>query len=173
MFGRPLWTKLDKRHHTLSILGNPDFEMTPVEAIAASHTPQVSQGGVGYGRGANPSGAKNWSLDINVIFPNFFVDVASGWYFTYNFWPLSPDRTFYEMKNYYAPPRNASERFSHEYSRAVLRDILHEDLHMMEQTQTGVTSAAGAPRHDILLSDSEVCVRHHMKVVDDHVRGKD
>ena len=52
------------------------------------------------------------------------------------------------MKNYYAPPRSASERFSHEYSRAVLRDILHEDLHMMEQTQAGVTSAAGGPRRE-------------------------
>ena len=141
-----------------------------VEAIAASHTPQVSQGGVGYGHGANPSGDKNWSLDINVIFPNFFVDVASGWYFTYNFWPLSPDRTLYEMKNYYAPPRNASERFSHEYSRALLRDVLQEDLHMIEQSHAGMVSA---PRRDILLSDSEVCVRHHLKVVNDHVCGTD
>jgi phenylpropionate dioxygenase-like ring-hydroxylating dioxygenase large terminal subunit len=171
MFGRPLWTKLDKRHHTLSMFANPDFDMTPVEEVVTGlAAPQLFQGDVGYGRGANPSGAKNWFLDINVIFPNFFVDVASGWYFTYNFWPLSPDRTFYEVKNYYAPPRNASERFSHEYSRALLRDVLQEDLHMIEQSHAGMVSA---PRRDILLSDSEVCVRHHLKVVDDHVGRTD
>ena len=41
---------------------------------------------------------------------------------------------------------------------------------MIEQSHAGMVSA---PRRDILLSDSEVCVRHHLKVVDDHVGRTD
>jgi phenylpropionate dioxygenase-like ring-hydroxylating dioxygenase large terminal subunit len=166
LFGRPVWIKLYERHHTYSFFGNPDFQMTPVEALAARHGPMMSQGAIGYPPGGNPSGHPYWALDANVLFPNFFIDVFQGSYFTYNFWPLSVDRTFYEMRSYYAPPKNAGERFTQEFSRVWLRELLLEDLQMIEQSQAGIASGA---RQHLTLQDGEICVRHHMKVVDDHV----
>lgn len=166
LFGRPVWVKLYDRHHTFSFFGNPDFQMTPVEALAARHGPMMSQGAVGAPPGGNPSGHPYWALDANVIFPNFFIDVFQGSYFTYNFWPVAVDRTFYEMRSYYAPPKNAGERFTQEFSRVWLRELLLEDLQMIEHSQIGVASRA---RTHFNLQDGEICVRHHMKVVEDHV----
>ncbi len=168
-FGRPIWVGLYDRHHTFSFFGNPEFKMTPVERIAAHYGAMMSQGARGFPLGANPSAHDKWALDANVIFPNFFIDVFQGSYFTYNFWPLSVDKTYYEMRSYYFPPRKASERFTQEFSRVWLRELLLEDLQMIEQSQLGVASGA---RPFFVLQDGEICVRHHMKVVDDHVSGR-
>ena len=165
-YGRPLWVGLGSRHHTNTVGGSSNFKMTPVEAIAARHGPTVSQGAIGSLPGTNPSQHPNFALDINVIFPNHFVDTFQGTYFTYNFWPISVDKTYYEMRTYYAPPKNAAERFAQEFSRVWFRDILLEDLEMIEHSQQGLASGVRTEMH---LQDSEVCVRHHLKVVDDHV----
>ncbi|MCG2635056.1 MAG: hypothetical protein J4A00_09140 [Gammaproteobacteria bacterium] len=36
-------------------------------------------------------------FDINVVFPTFFVDLTYVWMLTYNFWPVSVDKTIYEI----------------------------------------------------------------------------
>jgi len=111
----------------------------------------------------------NWLFDINVCFPNFFVDVSSSWFFTYHFWPVAVDRTAWEYNFYMLPPKNAGERISREFSKLYLRDLLREDLSTVESTQAGLNS--GTIEH-IILSDQEVAVRHQYKVVDDMVNGR-
>ena len=164
-FGRPVWVELGERHETLSTYNNPDHKPSAVEELSYKYGPSFSEGARAC-PGVNPSDEELWSLDINVCFPNFFVDVFSGSYFTYNFWPLSHRTTLFEYRNYYRPAENAAHRFTNELSRVWMREFLIEDMEAIEQVQKGLETAVVNQIH---LSDSEICVRHHLKTVDDHV----
>ena len=168
MFGRPIWVGLGKRHQTISVYGNPNHKLTPVEALAAKFGPMFSQGAVGDGSGLNPDGADMWTADVNVLFPNFFIDTFMGSYFTYNFWPLSHDKTLYEYRHYTQKPKSGAHRFTNEFSRIWLRELLLEDMETIERTQRGLNSEVST---EIILGDSEIGVRHHLKVVDNCVNA--
>ena len=116
--------------------------------------------------GVNPTRNPAWALDLNVIFPNFFVDVSEGSYFTYNMWPLAVDRTLWEVRNYFPEPQNVGQRFSQEYSKTFFRDVLMEDANTLENTQHVL--ASGAKTH-FILQDQEILIRHDHKVHEDHV----
>ncbi len=118
--------------------------------------------------GANLGNHDSWLFDINVLFPNLFIDVANGWFFTYHFWPIAVDKTLWQWRFYMFPPKNPAEAISHEYAKASLRDLLREDLSTLESTQQGLMSGVFK---EVQLSDQEVAVRHQYKVVDDLVKG--
>ena len=107
-------------------------------------------------RGVNPTRDPRWSLDLNIFFPNFFVDVGHGTYFTYNFWPLAADRSLWEVRSYFPKAQTVSQRFSQEYSKVIFRDILTEDASTMEQTQQVLASGA---KKEFILQDQELLVR--------------
>jgi hypothetical protein len=116
--------------------------------------------------GVNPTRDPSWSLDLNVLFPNFFVDVSEGTYFTYNMWPLAVDRTLWEVRTYYPQAKTAGQRFSQEYSKVIFRDVIMEDCSTLEQTQSVL--ASGAKTH-FVLQDQEILIRHDHKVHEDFV----
>jgi phenylpropionate dioxygenase-like ring-hydroxylating dioxygenase large terminal subunit len=118
--------------------------------------------------GTNPQRHDFWLFDINVCFPNFFIDVANGWFFTYHFWPVAVDHTFWQYRFYMFPPADPAEMISREYAKVALRDLLREDLSTVEATQRGL--ASGAIR-EVYLSDQEIAVRHQYQVVDQMIRG--
>lgn len=168
-FAHGLDYKLYPRHHTMSVYGNAEHRPTPVEALAyrfgtllirEEFAPDLLPSGV------NPTRHPAWALDLNVVFPNFFVDVSEGSYFTYNMWPLAVDRTLWEVRNYYPQPQSAGQRFSQEYSKTFFRDVLMEDANTLENTQQVL--ASGAKTH-FILQDQEILVRHDQKVHEDHV----
>ena len=107
-------------------------------------------------------------FDINVLFPNLFIDVANGWFFTYHFWPVAVDKTLWQWRFYMFPPKNPAEAISHEYAKASLRDLLREDLSTLETTQKGLMSGV---IQEVQFSDQEVALRHQYKVVDGLVKG--
>jgi len=165
-YGRIIWLALGEKHQTISVYGNPNHKMTPVEGLGARFGPMFSQGAVGGGAGLNPGEAELWGVDINVCFPNFFIDTFHGSYFTYHFWPTSHNETLFEYRHYTHRPENAAHRFTNEFSRIWLREVLLEDIFCVEQTQQGMETRAVTEIH---LGDSEVAVRHHVKTVDDRV----
>ena len=149
-FGHALDFRLFKRHCQLSAFGNPEHKPSPVEALAYiklghSSFPTSSQR-ESLPPGVNPTRDPRWSLDLNIFFPNFFVDVGHGTYFTYNFWPLAADRSLWEVRSYFPKAHTAAQRFSQEYSKVIFRDILTEDASTLEQTQEVLTSGGGKKR---------------------------
>jgi len=116
--------------------------------------------------GINPGKSSDWIFDVDLIFPNFEVFPANGWYLTYNFWPLAVDQTYWDARLYIYPPQNAGERISQEFTRTFFHDTFREDLSTLELTQSMLRS--GAATH-LQLSDQEVLVRHGYKVVADYV----
>ena len=159
-------------HRSASVPFNPGYQPSPAEALSFKYAQSLwlHDGSAGAQRvaGANPAGHPNWLFDINVIFPNFFVDVAGGWFFTYHFWPVAVDRTHWEYSFYMLPPQDPGERISREYSKIYLRDVLREDLSTVERTQAGLSSGALG---EMLFSDQEVALRHQYRVIDDMIRA--
>jgi phenylpropionate dioxygenase-like ring-hydroxylating dioxygenase large terminal subunit len=173
-FFRSLAIRLYKRHRMLSSWGNPDYKPTPIAALAYQFGAVISSALAGDSSatkdemppGVNPTRSPNWSMDFNIIFPNFVIAVLNGTYFTEHMWPLAVDRTIWEVRMYYPPAANAGQRFSQEYSKCVLRDAVLEDANTHERTQSVL--ASGAKTH-FVLQDEEVTVRHGHRVVEDYV----
>ncbi|MCG2634149.1 MAG: aromatic ring-hydroxylating dioxygenase subunit alpha [Gammaproteobacteria bacterium] len=156
-------------HRSTSCPVNLDHQPWTTEALAARLAPSIWVVGDKYTwKGANPEGHDSFLFDINVLFPNFFIDVANGWCFTYNFWPVSVDETHYEVSYFMTPPTNAGEKISKEYSKVQFRDLLREDLSTVEACQAAMMSGA---LETMILSDQELLVRHQYKVVDDIVNS--
>src|SRR5690606_7968415 len=118
--------------------------------------------------GTNPCNTPNYSFDINIIFPSSFIDVGEGYYFTYEFWPISVDEVHFIMKLYTLPAQKWSQRIGQELSRIFLREGISEDLSTLETTQEGLKSGA-LPY--MVLSDQEIAIRHQYRVIEDILRG--
>jgi phenylpropionate dioxygenase-like ring-hydroxylating dioxygenase large terminal subunit len=164
--------QLFELHRAMSIPGAAGYQPTPVELIAHRFGSSITS--VEEGRDAmhslpaalNPTKSANWVFDMFVFFPNFFVFLFDGTYFTYNFWPLGIDRTRWETRIYFPPAQNAGQRFSQEYAKCALRDTLREDGNTLEAIQANLTS--GAKTH-FVLHDEEILIRHSHKVVSEFV----
>jgi len=161
--------RLYPRHRKMAVYGNMEHRPTPVEGMAFRFGSLVIRNDFSMDNlppGVNPTRDSSWSLDLNVIFPNFFVDVSEGTYFTYNMWPLAVDRTLWEVRTYYPKAKTAGQRFSQEYSKVIFRDVIMEDCSTLEQTQSVL--ASGAKTH-FVLQDQEILIRHDHKVHEDFV----
>jgi len=108
------------------------------------------------------------SFDFWHIFPNFFVGLLNGLYFTFNIWPIAVDRSVWEIKGYYPPVKTAGELFAREYSKVGLRDPMMEDCFTHELICAQLKS--GAKPH-IFFQDEEMLARHLSNGVDRCVRG--
>ncbi|MCG2634267.1 MAG: aromatic ring-hydroxylating dioxygenase subunit alpha [Gammaproteobacteria bacterium] len=156
-------------HRSCSCPINPTFEPSPTGLLCGRMAPTLLvTGEFDRWAGVNPADHEHFLFDINVVFPNFFVDVAHGWSFTYNFWPIDVNTTLFDMYYFMPAPQNVGERISQEYSNLLLRDLLREDLSTVEATHRAQVSGA-IP--EVQLSDQELLVRHQYHVVDGIVRS--
>ncbi len=161
---------LYERHRRTSSYGNLNYQPTPVAGkayqfgssvvvdrdIALDNLPA----------GVNPTRRSDWSIDTFWIFPNFSIFPSNGTYLTHHFWPITEERTIWETHTYFPKAENAGQKFSQEYSKVLLRDILMEDGTTLEHIQDVL--ASGAKTH-MPLQHQEICVRHAYNVVEDYV----
>ncbi len=145
-------------HHRTSLYANRERASTPTERIARKHGGMFTGGG-GMRKSLPPAllDRKNWGGDMNVIFPNFFLDVGASLILSYSMWPLAVDRTHWEVRVYMRKPKNPAERFAQEYNVALLRDTLSEDASTVEGTQSVLPSGG---KSEFYLQDEEILVRH-------------
>ena len=164
--------RLHGRHGSASLWGNKDIQPAPVAALAFRHGKFVIRADYEENAqlaGANPLGHKEWMLDLNVIFPGFLVDVSGSSYFTYNFWPISVDRTIWQSAQYFPKAQTAGQRFMQEYGHVLFRDIILEDGRTLEETQSMLSSGA---KTEFPLQDQEIFVRHSHHVVEQMINGQ-
>ncbi len=153
-------------HHSGSVWVNPAHTPTPSETLAWKYGMSFAPGDMVDLPGLNPDNSPNWWFDINVLFPNFFIDVGPGWYFTYNFWPVAVDESTWEMNIYQLDAESAGQKFAQEHTKVLLRDILYEDLSTLEFAQKAMGS--GVLKH-LPLSEMEIAVRHQLHTVQEWV----
>ena len=150
-------------HRSISAWANPGYLPPETGMIVGKYGPTFSTERQVV-PGTNPSQDDSWWFDINVFFPNFFCDVGPGWYFTYNFWPISENKTHWVMDIYQFKSENAGQLLAAEHTKVLLRDAVLEDFGTLEDTQEMMES--GVLTH-INISDPEVAIRHQMHVVNE------
>jgi phenylpropionate dioxygenase-like ring-hydroxylating dioxygenase large terminal subunit len=167
-------------HRTISLWANPDHKAGPVEKLSrqfgstinstTGETRAATQARL-FARapGLNPARHPNWALDVNVIFPHTIWLAIPGAFTVHHFWPVAVNRTRYEAYSYYPEPKRASERFSREYGFCHFRGVVSEDVYNMEYSQKAMASRA---KQVLQLQESEICIRHHLAAVDEHIRAE-
>jgi phenylpropionate dioxygenase-like ring-hydroxylating dioxygenase large terminal subunit len=108
------------------------------------------------------------AFDLYHIFPNFYIGLLGGAYFTYNIWPLSPNDTRWEVSGYYPPARDAGQLFSQAVGRIGLRDTLREDAFAHEMIGSVIGSGAKSHFH---LQDEETAIRHFLDQIGRHLEA--
>jgi phenylpropionate dioxygenase-like ring-hydroxylating dioxygenase large terminal subunit len=164
--------QLYPRHGSMSLYGNADLKPTPVAELAFRHGAFVIRKDFSESRlppAVNPTRSKEWTLDLNVIFPAFFVDVSEGSYFTHQFMPLAVDRTIWTSTQYFPKAKSPAQQFSQEYGNVIFRDVILEDGRTFEETQSVLSSGAKKEFH---LHDEEILVRHSHHVIDQMLNGR-
>ena len=164
--------RLHPRHGSASAFGNTDVEPTPVASLAFRHGTFLIRKDFDMNAlpsGVNPLRHTDWTLDLNVIFPCFFVDVSEGSYFTHNFWPIAVDRTIWHSTQYFPQAQTVGQRFMQEYGHVLFRDIILEDGRTLEETQRMLGSGA---KKEFYLQDEEILVRHSHRVVEQMIAGQ-
>ena len=156
------------------VLGSPppeNFEPSPIGKISGRFgTGTMAAFGRKRSAGEPQTGPK-WrgSFDFYHLFPNTFVGILQGTYFTFNIWPITVDHSIWEINGYFPKVHNAGELFAREYSKIGLRDPMMEDCYTHEQINSVIRS--GAKSH-IFFQDEELLCRHMSDGVDRCVRGE-
>lgn len=114
----------------------------------------------------NPEKRDDYAFELSVFFPNWLLHVSEGIWFTHQFWPVGPDRCYWEGNYYVAEPRTHSERWAVEQAMILQRNAWLEDTATMENTHFALES--GAKSH-MNLQDEEVLVRHGYYVLDKYL----
>jgi len=159
------------RHAAIKCFG--PHSMVASNAPASYEPTPVASLSMKYGQGSydafaseqvSKDGEMNWhgAFDLYHIFPNFFIGLLQGSFFTYNIWPLAYDRTIWEVRLYYPRALNAGELFSLEYGKCGLRDTLREDAYAHEKIQQVVGSKAKKVFH---FQEEETAVRNFSRAV--------
>lgn len=152
-------------HARASLFGNMGHKPSSVASHAYQHGSTIAGASMVDGetvspalspRLVNPTGSADWSFELNVFFPSFFLAVTNGSYFTHQFLPLGAEKTHWFSTTCYPKPTTAAQRFSQEYSRVMFRDIMLEDGRQIEETQAMVKSGA---KKEFILKDEELFVR--------------
>ncbi|WP_324741708.1 aromatic ring-hydroxylating dioxygenase subunit alpha [Tsuneonella sp. CC-YZS046] len=161
-------------HRTISAFGNTEYAADPNSRVEKLGSKAGEAGNViaqatledaaDYLKhpAVNPNRTNHWSMDINQVFPNFHIDTNPGGFLTHQFWPMSENQCFYEVRFYMNEAKHFRERFLQELYIARVGEVVLEDLSNLWWTQRGIESSGTATMH---LQDSEVAIRHSL----DHV----
>ncbi len=171
-FAHLLHMQLFPRHGRASLYGNAELTPSPVAKLASAYGAFIIRqdfSSSSLPAGVNPLREKSWALDLNAIFPCFFLDVSEGSYFTHQFWPVAVDRTVWQSTQYFPAAKTPGQRFSQEYGHVLFRDIILEDGRTFEETQSVLASGA---KKTFVLHDEELLVRHSHHVIEKMIAGQ-
>lgn len=155
------------------VLGSPppeNFEPSPTGQIAGKFGTGTMEA---FGRQRTEEDSvqgPKWrgSFDFYHVFPNTFIGLLQGTFFTFNIWPIAHDHSIWEINGYYPKCNNAGELFAREYSKIGLRDPMMEDCFTHERINSVIASGA---KKFIHFQDEELMCRHLSEGVDRCVRG--
>jgi phenylpropionate dioxygenase-like ring-hydroxylating dioxygenase large terminal subunit len=154
-------------HGLVSSHAPESFEPTPVASIGMQYGSGTFNA-FSVEEGAKARGPKwHGAFDLYHIFPNFYLGLLMGTYFTYNVWPLAVDKTIWEITGYYPRAANAGQLFAQAVGSVGLRETLREDAYTHEQIGRVIGSGAKTHFH---LQDEESAIRHFLQEVDKRVQ---
>jgi len=111
----------------------------------------------------------NGAFDLYHVFPNLYIGLLNGTYFTYNIWPVAVDRTIWEITGYFPTAQNAGQLFAQQVGSIAFRDTLREDGFTHERICSVMSSGAKKQLH---LQDEEMAIRNFMNAVNAYVAAR-
>ncbi|MDG1987835.1 MAG: aromatic ring-hydroxylating dioxygenase subunit alpha [Halieaceae bacterium] len=172
-FGRAVDVRIKGLHRSFGTRGNLNFKPEPVQQLALNYSPSLSLTAAGgeadhKPKGVNPTDSPDWCMDVNVFFPNLLCTIGGGTYFTHQVWPLSANKTHWELTGYLRPATNAAHRFGQEHALVELRDVVLEDLNILERIQKNIETGLIPEFH---FHDHEIALRYQNYTVEHKISG--
>jgi phenylpropionate dioxygenase-like ring-hydroxylating dioxygenase large terminal subunit len=115
----------------------------------------------------NPAGAKAYATDVFAVFPDLVVMIGrSGLYLTELFRPVSYNTYAWEMRLHYPKPRSFSQRICQEVMAVQNKEIIKEDMRLLETQQRALESRA---KPIMRYGDTENLMTYHDAMVAAHL----
>ncbi len=154
-----------KRHTLYSAPANPDHRLVPAEEVAYRWgrrlLPAACFDNASLPPAVNPSRAEHWLFDVIEVFPNLVMLVGQHYRIEIRFLPVAADRTVVLNETFVYAPANLAERASQELFRSREREVVREDLSLLE-AQHAALSTGVMP--EVVLSRQEMALAHHFRV---------
>ncbi|MET0984187.1 MAG: aromatic ring-hydroxylating dioxygenase subunit alpha [Steroidobacteraceae bacterium] len=170
--GHPLSFDFFGPHRFMDIWGNLQHAPTFIERAVGPYGSIISNGAVETRAGRATSAPKRerdpaWSMDVFGLFPHVVIDITPGILSVHETVPVAVDRTIWTTTLYYPPAQTAAQRVAQEYASAYNRDIVAEDVSLMQTLQSGMMSGA---TKSLRFSKIEALCRHLHHNVEQRVR---
>ncbi len=153
-----------KRHTRYSAPANPDHKLIPAEELAYRYGRKLLPAACFENEtlpvAVNPSRAPHWLFDVIELFPNVVMLIGQHYRIEITFLPVSASRSIAINETFVYEPRNLAERASQELFRSREREVVREDLSLLEAQQAALST--GALDH-VHLSRQEMAIAHHFK----------
>lgn len=161
-----------QRHGRYSTPNNPFHEQRESEKIAYSKIPPsiptFISDTTGLPPGLNYDKVEGWAFDVIELFPNFVFLTGRDWAVEIWFWPISPDKSIFEIGLLLDPATSHSQRIAQEFAHTLVREVGAEDLSTLEKQhkmlKTGIVD-------EFPLSDQEFMLAHHYRVSREMIEG--
>lgn len=154
-----------KRHTRYSAPANPDHKLPPCEQIAyrvgRKMLPAACFDNDPLPPAVNPSRAEHWLFDVVEIFPNVVCLFGQNYRMEFTFEPVSASRTKIIHETFAYKPENLAQRAAQELFRGREREVVREDLSLLEVQQAALDTKA---IDNVYLSRQEMALAHHFKV---------
>jgi Rieske 2Fe-2S family protein len=154
-----------KRHTRYSAPANPDHVFAPAEALAWRYgrrlLPAACFDNDSLPAAVNPSRAEHWLFDVIEVFPNMVMLLGQHYRIELTFQPVSASRTIVTNETFVYPASNLAERASQELFRQREREVVREDLSLLEAQQQALSTGA---MENVVLSRQEMALAHHFRV---------
>jgi phenylpropionate dioxygenase-like ring-hydroxylating dioxygenase large terminal subunit len=154
-----------KRHTRYSAPANPDHKLVPSEAIAYEFgrklLPAACFENETLPAAVNPSRVEHWLFDVIELFPNVVMLCGQHYRIEITFQPISADRTIVTNETFVYRTENLAQRVGQELFRTREREVVREDLSLLEAQHSALSTGA---IENIHLSRQEMALAHHFKV---------
>lgn len=154
-----------KRHTRYSAPANPGHVFAPAEELAWRYgrrlLPAACFQNDTLPEAVNPSRAQHWLFDVIEVFPNMVMLLGQHYRIELTFQPVTASRTIVTNETFVYQASNLAERASQELFRQREREVVREDLSLLEVQQEALATGA---MENVVLSRQEMALAHHFRV---------
>lgn len=166
----PLHTEFLGAHRMNSVPRNPEFELSPEKLVQAFSFMNASQMVIqetgsqerpektfATHPDINATGSNVWGNDQFVLYPHFIFHLSLGGWWLHRFWPIAPNKCYWEAVYHFERPQSLRNQMAVQYSLALNRDTLMEDNLALVQQQQVMESGA---KTIVQFGDQELLCKH-------------
>jgi Rieske 2Fe-2S family protein len=108
-------------------------------------------------------------LDVIELFPNVVILCGQQYRIEITFQPVSASSSIVTNETFVYKPENLAQRVGQELFRTREREVVREDLSLLEAQQAALATGA---IENVYLSRQEMALAHHFKVRDEMIGAR-